>query len=165
MPYTNVMPVMDPEVRKLCPKRYPGHPKGCPNYGKKPGCPPQAPLLGDLLDLGRPIWCVWNAFDFGAHVERMKAKHPEWSARQLACCLYWQGAARKQLQEGIDYLLARVPPTANLVVKCPEACGVNVMATMKKLGVELEWPPKTVAYQVALVGTPVGQAALADSVE
>ena len=35
---------------------------------------------------------------------------------------------------------------------CPEAMGVNVTATMKNLGVKLEWPPETVVHKVAIIG-------------
>ena len=34
----------------------------------------------------------------------------------------------------------------------PEAGGVDVTATMKKIGVNLEWPPEHMVYLVALVG-------------
>jgi hypothetical protein len=30
--------------------------------------------------------------------------------------------------------------------------GVNVTATMDNAGIMLEWPPKNVAYQIALAG-------------
>ncbi|KKM20124.1 hypothetical protein LCGC14_1648750 [marine sediment metagenome] len=152
MPWKQVAPVIDPEVRKLCVQRYPGHPRGCPNHGKKKGCPPAALLLSAILDLGRPVLAVWNAFDFGGHVERMRIKHPEWSARQLACCLYWQGTARAAHRKEIEAFLPDHPSL--LAVTCPEACGVNVTETMRNIGIELEWPPRTVAYQVALVGSP-----------
>ena len=41
------------------------------------------------------------------------------------------------------------------VIKCPEAQGVNLTETMKNAGIELEWPPENVAYQIVLVGTRV----------
>ena len=50
-----VRPVIDPDVRDLCPRSYPGHPHGCPNYGKRPSCPPQAPMLAETLDLTQPV--------------------------------------------------------------------------------------------------------------
>jgi hypothetical protein len=37
-----------------------------------------------------------------------------------------------------------------VVFLVPEAHGLNVTATMKSIGIELEWPPKTVTYQIAL---------------
>jgi len=149
MPHKEVVPVLEPSIRGLCVRPYPGHKKGCPNFGKREYCPPQAPLLPLVFDLHRPVIAVWNRFDLAAHVGRLQVKHPEWSWRQLVCCLYWQGTARRALEGEIKVAL----PQGNIgVLRCPEACGVNVTATMASIGVVLEWPPKTVTYQVALVG-------------
>jgi len=152
--------VWEPErVRILCTRPYPRHPKGCPNYGKKYGCPPQAPLLINLLDLARPTWVIYNRFDLGKHVAAKNEKHPKWSSAQLYSCLYWQGTARKELRALVKaFLHTRFtsPPPAlrkNLVVlMCPEATGVNVTATMAAVGIHLEWPPIVYAYQVAVAG-------------
>lgn len=153
MSFAKVIPILSPKVRELCARPYHGHPKGCPNYGKRPSCPPAVPLLGDVLDLGQPVYAVWNIFDFGGHVARMRNRHPEWSTRQCECCLYWQGTARKQLRRQIwVFFLDIERRELARVIMAPEAHGVDVTATMASLGHELEWPPKTVAYQVALVG-------------
>lgn len=130
---------------------YPNHKAGCPNYIKRPSCPPKARLLYDIIHPDRPIYVVFNVFDFGAHVAKMKARHPEWTDRQTANCLYWQGTARKQLKEKVRIFMS--DKKGMLVIYCPEASGVNVTATMKEIGEYLEWPPKTKTYQVALVGT------------
>jgi hypothetical protein len=79
----------------------------------------------------------------------MQTRHPDWSDRQLACCLYWQGTARKALNRVIERF-KRQARLAYEVTRCPEAMGVNVTATMKGLGILLEWPPKNYAYQVAV---------------
>lgn len=147
-----VSPVLVPGVRNLCRKPYPGHPRGCPNWGKRDTCPPKAPLLGKLLDLTKPVCCIYNAFDLRGHVARMRKKHPDWSGRKLRCCLYWQGTARAALRKKIEVFLGEHPGL--IAVTCPEACGVDVTATMASLGITLEWPPVSVAYQVALVGSP-----------
>jgi hypothetical protein len=151
MPFEQTIPVFDSGIRALCAKPYPGHKKGCPNLGKKAGCPPSIGVLHDVYDVGSPLFVIWNVFDFGAHVAKMLDRHPQWSQRQLACCLYWQGTARKQLRAELE-AFERAHP--GLVVNtCPEAMGMNVTATMASLGVQLEWPPETVAIQVALAGT------------
>jgi len=77
----------------------------------------------------------------------MRNRHPEWSERQIECCLYWQGTARKQLREKIKIFSIEKPEYK--ILTCPEACGVNVTATVKKLGIVLEWSPKKWVYQVA----------------
>ena len=142
---TCVKPVLNPAVRGLCIRPYPGHPRGCPNWNERHECPPIAPMLGDVWDLEKPVYLICNAFDFKAHTDRMREKHSEWSDRQVECCRYWQGTARKQLRTKVKSF----PHEGMRVLYCPEACGVDVTATMAIIGIAMEWPPKT----VALVGT------------
>lgn len=153
--YIKVEPVLTTETWEWCKKPYPLHRHGCPNYGKKDGCPPNVSLLWDVLVSDAPVYAIFNVFDFGSHVQRMRDKHPNWSDRQCRCCLYWQPKARKQLREKIvEFLKAH---RGLFVVKNPEASGVNLTATMKKVGVELEWPPQTVTYQIVLAGTKISK--------
>ena len=146
-----VVPSLDLSVRYLCRKAYPNHRYGCPNYNKKDGCPPSAPLLDETLDISKMIYVIYNRFKFGRHVYRMGLKHPHWSQRQRECCLYWQGTARKDLRRKVERFVAKYPYSH--VVWCPEAQGVNVTKTMRRVEVELEWPPEKYAYQVVLAGT------------
>lgn len=145
--------VIDYSVRELCPRPYPNHPKGCPNFGKRPMCPPSSFFLEDVYDLSSGFWVVWINFDFAFHRRNMRRKHPNWSQRQIDCCLYWQGTANKMLREEVAEVAYYLEGRGDwLVTFCPEAMGVNVTATMKKLDVKLEWPPKTVVYKVAIFG-------------
>jgi len=156
-----VEPVLDYSVRGLCVKSYGAkpngkfsHPKGCPNFGERILCPPQALKFPDIIDMNQPIYLIYNRFEFGEHVKKMKEKHPDWSQRQCKCCLYWQGTARKHLKSKINDFLCGFPGC--IVLTCPEATGVNVTATMKNAtGIELEWPPVKYVYQVAIVGYPI----------
>lgn len=145
--------VLDKTVRTLCIRPYPNHPKGCPNYRKKKGCPPQQKILPEVYDVDMGFWVVWVSFDFASHCERMRRKHPNWSQRQVECCLYWQGSVYKKLRgevEGVKYYLDGKGNWQ--VTYCPEGMGVNVTETMRNLGIELEWPPKNITYKVALLG-------------
>ena len=150
MPFKLVKPVIDMKVRDLCRKKYPGHPKGCPNYNKKKGCPPKSLLVSELLDLNKNIYVIWSMFNFYKHCERMKSLHPKWTKRQIECCLYWQERARKQLQNEIYKF--RQDHANYQILYPPESHGVNVTATMLKLGIKLEWPPMNFTYQVAIAG-------------
>jgi predicted metal-binding protein len=147
-----VNPVIDYSVRELCTKPYPDHEAGCPNYGKKKGCPPEAPMYDEVYNIEKPVFVIANQFDFKGHVEKMRQKHPEWSKRQLECCLYWQNTARAQLTEGVNEFLKTHPEYLNGVELCPEAMGVNITETMAKAGIQLEWPPVNKVFKVALVG-------------
>ncbi len=143
-----IMPVIDADVRQLCFKPYPNHPKGCPNHNQRESCPPKVLLWMDVCDTYNATWLYWTKFDLAAHRERMRAKHPNWSRRQLDCCLYWQGTARKPLR---NYLKSQMLP-GFFITTCPEAMGVNITETMKNIGIELEWPPEHFTYQVAMGG-------------
>lgn len=147
-----VIPVIDMSVRGLCCKPYPGHKKGCPNYGKKKGCPPEAPKYDDVYDISKPVYAIINKFDLCAHISRMKEVHPEWTERQLRCCLYWQPTARKQLLQIIKEFYSS--NAGYKIESCPEAMGVDVTETLKSAGIILEWPPEKWVCQVALAGTP-----------
>lgn len=146
--------VFDPSMRNLCRRPYPGHPKGCPNWGRRETCPPKAPLLWNIISRSTPVWVVWNVFPFGEHVDAMHATHPDWSPRQLRCCLYWQGKARKQLREQVAAFRRKVTLLKCRILYVPEASGVDVTSTMALIGEFLEWPPETKTYQVALAGYP-----------
>lgn len=145
-----VKPVIDLSVRTLCLRPYPGHKNGCPNYGKKKGCPPKTPVYTDVYDLSKPVYALINKFNLAHHIQHMKTLHPDWSQRKLECCLYWQPKARKQLLQLIRSFLKE---NRNYRIEtCPEAMGVNVTETLKAAGIILEWPPKQWACQVALAG-------------
>ncbi len=157
--YKNVEVVLDPSMRNLCYKPYYNHPKGCPNYGKRSGCPPAAPLINEVLDLSQPVWAAWVKFNLAKHRERMRGKHPKWSRRQLDCCLYWQGTLMKGLRREVTYFINAQTYLDYGILEAiyyPEAMGVNVTATLEGIGVTLEWPPEKIVHKVALIGSPHG---------
>lgn len=150
-----VTPIIDHSVRGLCTKTYDRHPKGCPNFGKCDRCPPKAPKFEDVYDLAHPVYAVVNSFPLGIHIRKLKATPKKDGTirtdAEAECVLYWQGAARKQLKQCVEKLLSRLPKGYE-ATQCPEGMGVNVTATLAACGVDLEWPPRNIARQVALVG-------------
>jgi len=147
-----VTPIIDLHVRLYCRLPYPGHPRGCPNFARRAICPPQAPRFEKLIDMTKPIYCIYYKFDLRAHVQRLLAKHPDWSERKLRCCLYWQNTARKQLKLKCESFLLDHPDY--IILTCPEGNGVDVDATIKQIGIELQWPAVDCAYKIALAGVP-----------
>jgi len=150
--------VLNPSVRLLCQRPYPGHPKGCPNFGRQEGCPPSAPMFDAVIDCSKAILVKWAEYDLEAHRQRMWARHPRWSKRQAECCLYWQGRVESKLEDrvaayGAVNLFGPNRIAGGLYVTYrPEALGVDVTATMKIIGVELEWPPEKIVRKVVLIG-------------
>jgi predicted metal-binding protein len=143
---------MAPNLRGLCRQAYPGHPKGCPNFSRREGCPPAAALLGELIDLQQEVLAAYVAVDLAGHVAAMQTRHPHWSDAQLYCCLYWQGSAKAALKRLVEHHLSCHEGLK--AVYCPEGSGVNVTTTLAQAGIHLEWPPRSVAYKVALLGRP-----------
>jgi len=148
-----IEPIYNKRIRELCLKPYYNHPKGCPNYNKKLGCPPRAPMIYDSLDLLKPVFAIYNVFNLAEHMYKMSLKHPGWSERQLKCCLYWQPKARKQLKMKIYEFLKLYKNYK--IITCPEAQGVNLTETMFNVEIILEWMPETAAYQIVLGGIDI----------
>jgi len=149
---SNDIVLLECKSAKLCISPYPGHTKGCPNFNTRNSCPPRAKELSKVFDMTKRIVLVAVRFDLGEHVLRMSEKHPDWSNKQLVCCLYWQMGVVKKLKA----LAARQADDGMVILTIPEAHGVNITETMKNIGFELEWPPKKYVWKVALIGYSTG---------
>ncbi len=147
-------PRINYKAREWCKLPYPDHPRGCPNYGHKPVCPPIIPLLEQVYDLSKPSYLVVVEFDLAAHAHKMLSIHPSWSERQAKCVLYWQGSVAKQLRLETEHYLKIIP---NLVAtSCPEAMGLNVIATAQLAGVPIRPRPVDKVFKIALLGSLKG---------
>ena len=67
-----VEPVINHAVRDMCKMPYAGHPAGCPNFGRKRTCPPQAPLFEDIFDLTQPVYVIIYSFDMAIHRSKLR---------------------------------------------------------------------------------------------
>lgn len=143
--------VLSNQVGRWCQLPYPGHPKGCPNFGKLSTCPPQAGSIEERFNLSKPLFLVHSEFNLDGHARQMKEKHPGWSDRQCRCVLYWQPKSRKRLKERVVEAKLLLRTTATTTI--PEALGVNVYATALKSGLKLEKIKSlSICRHVALLG-------------
>lgn len=138
------------KARKWCLLPYPDHPKGCPNYGKRNTCPPDAPLVEDFIDTEQSMYLIVVEFDLGAHIRKMLQTHHGWSERQAKCVLYWQAGVNKRLENECKLFMWSHP---NMVTtRCPEAMGVNVITTAQIAGIPVKVKPEGIVYKIALAG-------------
>lgn len=144
--------VIDYRAREWCKLPYPDHPRGCPNYGKKDSCPPNAPLIEDFVDIRNHLWLIAIEFDLTSHVQRMLSLHPKWSNRQARCVLYWQPRVNRELREAT--LRYSYTIWGSVYTLCPEAMGVDVIKTARKCGIPIVSRPIETVYKVALIGYP-----------
>lgn len=129
-----------------CKLPYPGHPKGCPNF---PKCPAKHPDIKALE--GFSWFAVIERFDLQTHAGKMATRHPEWTERQCRNLLYWQGGVKKRLYEKA---LQDFDPFSDVLLKIPEASGVNVFRTMENVGIQiLKTKPRHIV-KVMLIGKP-----------
>lgn len=140
---------IDLRAREWCKLPYYNHPKGCPNFNSKETCPPTVGLVYDIFDFDKNLWFVIEQFDLKAHKIKMKNSHPDWSNKQCGCVLYWQGSVKKRLNERVKQFIFM--GNGNISTDCPEAMGVNVFKTFRKLGLRMKRNPDVV-NKVALIG-------------
>jgi len=143
---------IDERARDWCRLPYPDHPKGCPNWNRKSACPPAAPLVSEVFDLSEEHWFAVVVFDLSKHRDEMLAKHPDWSTRQSACCLYWQNSVSRRLRKLCDRFCREKPGTVYTLL--PEAMGVNVFKTARHNGIAMRRSPEDIVYKIALLGLP-----------
>ncbi len=139
---------IDYSVRDLCRQPYPGHPKGCPNYGKKKECPPQAPLLEDFIDILQPHYflvleCIRNGC----------RNNQENTLEEAQFRSYWNDTLEEILHEYIQEFQKDHPGT--VFTFHPSAVGVDVLETARNVGITLEENPEKVFYKIVLIGYPV----------
>lgn len=131
-----------------CELPYPGHKNGCPNYGKS--CP--FPRVEKKFDLSKRHWFAIIKFDLVNHMERMGTLHPKWSERQRRCVLYWQNGVRRKL-DALCGSFVGGGVRGLIYHKIPEAMGVNVILTLRRMGIPIEIKPKKFVHKVALIGS------------
>lgn len=140
--------LIDKGARNWCKLPYPNHPKGCPNYGRRINCPPQAPHIENVYDFLQPCWFVIVDFDLKAQAERMKRKHLNWTDRQCRCLLYWQGGVNKRLRQEAIIEARKRKAHISMV---PEAMGIDIIKTLQNLGVPIKQRPTSIVYKAALL--------------
>jgi len=145
--------IITPKTREWCKIPYPGHPKGCLEYGRRPECPPQASLIQDAFDLTKPNFLIAYEFDIQTWAANMSERHRNWSYRQCRCCLYWQGHIRKELRDSCEYLIQELFPDMTYHMT-PEAMGLMVIRTARKLGLPILTKPQNIIYKIAFMGYP-----------
>jgi len=121
--------------RSMCIRPYHNHPKGCPNFGKKDGCPPNIPMFDQVYDITKSIYLIINEFNLLEHVNNMKKTHPDWSNYQLYNSRYWQGKSIS-VNKKVSYAWLNEHP--NLVLtNWVENMGVDLVKTLKTVGIDL----------------------------
>lgn len=148
--------IMNPVVRQWCCLPYPHHPKGCPNYGGNPLCPPKAPYRPDILRKYDEFHIATIQFDICKYVELRKQSRPDDSDAQLRNLWHWQHAVKRRLRDAIkssqikfrEVFLSGAGAEGK---QSMESAGVFVFATLQRNGIKFDRKARDSIVLVALL--------------
>ena len=121
---------------KMCLKPYYRHPKGCPNFHIKKGCPPEVLNISQQYDTEH-LNMILLRFPFEQYISAKSQIHPQWPLRQLANPRHWQGHLRSTLYRYWDTIKDEYP--SSTLITGPEAMGINVQNTLECMDIHMEW--------------------------
>ena len=150
--------VFSEKVRTYCKYPYPmpnpTHPDGCPNYGKNPLCPPNAPYRPEIKERYDTFVIAYVRFDIEKYVELIRPRFPKWSIGQLRNSRLWQPKVKSILKDHVntfkpDEILGAGSGFTNC--QSMESAGINVFATLVKNKIPFDKKAKKIITLVALL--------------
>ena len=127
--------------------------EGCPTYNK---CKDE-PLIYDVYE--EPFIFVCMKLDYKRYLEDMKKQFKNWSDRKLKIPYLWQKSKRKQINEMCDKLIMEYEVEYSIYgleyMIRPEINGVFVIASLLRLGLDIQVKPIDHVYIVNLIGKTI----------
>jgi predicted metal-binding protein len=111
-------------IGEWCKKPYPGHKHGCPNYGKKELCPPFSKFMKDNIEKYHYFYLIYAEFDFRGYKDEMSILLPDWTEKQLGCCLYWQTQLKNKFYTYVKEFIT----STDLLLGCGSGFGKNIQS-------------------------------------
>jgi len=136
------------ETVKMCLNPYYRHPKGCPNFHIKKGCPPEVLNISQQYDTEH-LNMILLKFPFEQYISAKSQIHPQWPLRQLANPRHWQGHLRSTLYRYWDTIKDEYPSFT--LITGPEAMGINVGSTLENMNIPLGWFEKNEKDEIVSV--------------
>jgi predicted metal-binding protein len=153
--------IFDPKVRTYC---YNPNFK-CPNYGNSWACPPKAPYLEKQIILYTRFFLIYIKQDidmnkkevFESMRDRLEEEITnfikEHSRNYKQVQILWDGYCRLCEKEGKKCTIKSKLPCRypDEIRYSMEAIGINVTETVRRVELDIEWPPKNHIYRVGLI--------------
>ncbi len=138
--------------RSMCIKPYKNHKYGCPNFVKLPTCPPNIPCMYDQIFDISDVYAVVTKFYLEEYFNKRREKRPDLAPGQIRNIRIWQPIDIKENDYAISEFYKENPNKSNYVsTRLLECMGVDVINTMKEVGVEIRFPVTEYAYRIAFV--------------
>ena len=138
--------------RSMCITPYKNHKYGCPNFGKLPTCPPNIPCMYDQIFDTSDVYAVVTKFYLEEYFKKRRENRPDLAEGQIRNIRIWQPIALKENDYAISEFYKENPSKKDYVAtRLLECMGVDVINTMKNVGIEIKFPVEDYAYRVAFV--------------
>lgn len=142
--------VFEPRARGFwCQLPYAGHPKGCPNFGKKKQCPPFSVNFRESYS--PPYYIIAEFFNLESQIKKMKERHPSWTEKQCRNLLYWQKKVNKNLKNKAESFINSLEENDLSIIEIPEATGIDIFRTCKNIGLHLEKNPMKRIIKIMII--------------
>ncbi len=146
--------VFTPKTRDWCRLPYPGHPRGCVNYGKHDTCPCNTPYRADILEKHDRFVLVHATFDINAYAGKMREIHPDWSEKQLRNSRHWQSQLKSKMKKkiaGVHHDELFGAGGGFMGRPSMEAAGIFVFATLRRNKIPFDVKAKKFIKMVCLL--------------
>ena len=140
------------QPRCMCITPYKNHKNGCPNFGRLPSCPPNNPCMYDWIFDVSDVYAVVTKFNLYEYYEKRRAKRPDLPEGQIRNIRVWQPITKKENDYALSEFYTENPEKSDYVAtRWLECMGVDVINTMKNVGLGIEMKPKDYVYRVSFV--------------
>ena len=138
--------------RSMCIRPYKNHKNGCPNFGKLDTCPPNIPCMYDQIFDTSDVYAVVTKFNLEEYFNKRRLNRPDLAEGQIRNIRIWQPIAVKENNYAISEFYKENPDKKDYVsTRLLECMGVDVINTMKNVGVIIKFPVTDYAYRVTFV--------------
>ncbi len=138
--------------RSMCIKPYKNHKNGCPNFGILDTCPPNIPCMYDQIFDINDVYAVVTKFYLEEYFKKRRTKRPDLAEGQIRNIRIWQPIALKENDYAISEFYKENPSKKEYVAtRLLECMGVDVISTMKEVGIEIKFPVEEYAYRIAFI--------------
>lgn len=138
--------------RSMCIKPYKNHKYGCPNFGKLDTCPPNIPCMYDQIFDVNEVYALATKFDLEKYYQKRQKNRPDLPIGQIKNIRNWQPITLKENDYAIAEFYKENPDKQDFIsTRLLECMGVDVVNTMKRVGLYLTFPVEKYTYRIAFL--------------
>lgn len=144
--------------RCMCIKPYKNHKYGCPNYGKLDTCPPKIPSMYDQIFYTDDVYAVITKFNLYEYYNKRRKNRPDLPEGQIRNLRCWQPITIKENDIAVSEFYHKYTNKNDYVsTRLLECMGVDVINTLKKVGVIISFPIEEYVYRVSFLAKVINE--------